>query len=294
MIVNPQVFNYRLIIGSLIVAMAVLAVFSFSKFESLDDHQTFMEEEKKLVESELSQMISQYDELASSNDYLASSMLELKKSAKLALDSLRLLKGDISVISKFKSEVLNLKEKNDDLLEAFDSLNDVAQNLENESVSAKSQLKKQLALNSSLQKENLALSNKIKKAAILTANSFNAKAYKISNGDFQETKRAQKAQAIEVCFTLAENALTEKGQKELYIQIVNPKNNVVADKGSIEFGDSLLIYSTKTTVNYENKVADVCTQVISDVSEQPLTKGTYFVSVFHDDMKLGTTQVVLD
>ena len=95
------------------------------------------------------------------------------------------------------------------------------------------ELKKQLEVNSSLVKKNEFLNKTIEKGALLTANSFKAKAYQNYNGNLVETKKANKAQTIEVCFTLAENALTEKGDKELYIQIVNPKNNVVANKGFI-------------------------------------------------------------
>ncbi|MEZ4801243.1 MAG: hypothetical protein R2797_00615 [Gelidibacter sp.] len=294
MIVNPQLFNYRLIIGSLIVAIAILAVFSFTNYESVREHQNFLEQEKKLVESELSQMIQRYDDVASTNDYLASKLDDAKNATKMALDSLRLLKSDLSVIARFKAQLIEFKNKNKLLFETVDSLNDVNKNLEKDKLLAHNELKKQLDANSSLLKKNESLSKTIEKGALLTANSFGAKAYLNKNGRLYETKKAHKAETIEVCFTLAENALTEKGEKELYVQIVNPKNNVVADKGSIEFGNSSLIYSTKTKVNYANQVVDVCTNVMSDPSDKPLTKGTYFVSVFYKDRKLGSTQIVLD
>ena len=41
MIVNPQLFNYRLISGSLIVAIAVLTVFSFTNYQSIKAHEQF-------------------------------------------------------------------------------------------------------------------------------------------------------------------------------------------------------------------------------------------------------------
>jgi hypothetical protein len=294
MIVNPQFFNYRLIIGSLIVAIAVLAVFSFTNYESVIEHQQFLEQEKKLVESELSQMIEQYDDVANTNNYLASELNDAKIATKIALDSLRLLKSDITVISRFKGQLLIFKNKNKQLFKTVDSLNNLNRTLENDKLLAHTELRKQLDANSTLLKKNESLSKTIEKGAILTANSFKAKAYENLNGHLNETKRAHKAQTIEVCFTLAENALTEKGDKELYVQIVNPKNNVVSDKGSIEFGDSSLIYSTKTIVNYNNQVVDVCTNIMSDPNDNQLTKGTYYVSVFYKDRKLGSTQIVLD
>jgi hypothetical protein len=294
MIVNPQFFNYRLIIGSLVVAIAVLAVFSFTNYESVIEHQQFLEQEKKLVETELSQMIERYDDVANTNDYMVSKLKDAKNATKIALDSLRLLKSDISVISRFKTQLSVFKNNNKQLFQTIDSLGDVNTNLENDKLLAHNELRKQLNANSSLQKKNESLSRTIEKGALMTANSFKAIAFQNRNGRLYETKRASKAQTIQVCFTLAENALTEKGEKELYVQIVNPKNNVVADKGSIDFGDSSLIYSTKTVVDYNNQFVDVCTNIMSDASNPELTKGTYYVSVFYKDRKLGNTKIVLD
>jgi hypothetical protein len=294
MIVNPQYFNYRLIIGSLVVAIAVLAVFSFTNYESVREHQQYLEQEKKLVETELSQMIVRYDDVANTNEYMVSKLQDAKNATKMALDSLRIIKSDLSVISRFKAQLSIFKIKNKLLFEAIDSLNDVNQFLEKDKLLAHNELRKQLDANSSLQKKNESLNKTIEKGALMTANSFKAIAFQNRDGRLYETKRANKAATIQVCFTLAENALTEKGEKELYVQIVNPRNNVVADKGSVEFGDSSLIYSTKTLVDYNNQVVDVCTNVMSDPSDPPLAKGTYYVSVFYKDRKLGSTQVLLD
>lgn len=294
MIVNPQVFNYRLIIGSLIVAIAVLAVFSFTNFESVKAHEQFVEQEKKLVESELSQLIERYDDIASTNDYMAAMVSQSKLTTQRALDSLRLLKSDISVITRFKSQLNDLNTKNKELFEIFDSINDVNKYLERDNLLAHNLLKKEKDANSSLVKKNQSLNKIIEKGSVLTANSFKAQAYRNLNGALSLTKKAHKAETIQVCFTLAENALAERGEKELYIQIVNPKNNVIANRGSIEFGDSLLIYSTKTTLNYNNQVIDICTNIVADPTDKPLTKGTYFVSVFYKDQKLGDTKIILD
>ena len=92
------------------------------------------------------------------------------------------------------------------------------------------------------------LRQSIEKGALLTANSFRAKGYEKFFGVKRPSVKAKRVQSIEVCFTLAENALTETGMKDLYIQVLNPRNNVVADKGAINFGNSSLIYSAKKIV----------------------------------------------
>ncbi len=293
MIVNPQSFNYRLIIGSLVVAVAILTVYSFTSYKSIVAHQQFLEQEKKLVESELSQMITRYDDVSISNDLISSQLEDAKKTTKIALDSLRMLRSDLSVLAKFKSQLFDLKEKNKSLFKTIDSLDEVNQGLEKEKRLAYNELRRQKRANNSLIKENETLEKSIEKGALLTANSFRAEGFEKFFGVKRPSSKAKRVQSIEVCFTLAENSLTEAGMKELYIQVLNPRNNVVADKGAINFGNSSLIYSAKEVVYYDNKVLEVCLDVDADINEQPLVSGTYYVSIFHKDRKLGSTEVKL-
>ncbi|MFT5243631.1 MAG: hypothetical protein ACJA1H_000783 [Glaciecola sp.] len=294
MIVNPQFFNYRLIIGSLIIAVAVLTVYSFTSFKSIAAHQQFLEQEKKLVESELSQMIMHYDDVSISNDLISSKLEDAKLATKLTLDSLRMVRSDLSVLAKFRQQLFNIKFKNKVLFKTIDSLDVVNQDLEEQKLLAQNQLRKKQLENSSLIRKNKNLNESIEKGALLTANSFKAQGYKKSLGTKRSSTKAKRVQSIEVCFIIAENSLTNAGAKELYIQIVNPKNNVVADKGSVAFGESTLIYSAKEIVTYNNNVVEVCIDVDADVNDHPLEKGNYYISVFHKDRKLGSTQVKLN
>jgi hypothetical protein len=92
MIVNPQLFNYRLIIGSLLVVLTVLGIYSFNNYKSIKSYEDFLKQEKLLIEKELSEMLISYDELSEDYDLMASQLQEAKLETKLALDSLRLLK----------------------------------------------------------------------------------------------------------------------------------------------------------------------------------------------------------
>jgi hypothetical protein len=98
---------------------------------------------------------------------------------------------------------------------------------------------------------------------------------------------------MDVCVFLNENPLTEKGDKEVYIQIVSPDNNIVADKGEVFFNNTSLIYSKKEIINFNNKDLNICTTVATYKDDRPLKKGTYFINVFHKNRKLGSTTVLL-
>jgi len=293
MIVNPQLFNYRLILSSLIVTIAVIAVFSFTNYKSISSQNEFLHQEKKLIEGELSQIILSYDNVSSTNTSLSLELENAKQTTKIALDSLRLLNSDLSVLFKYKQQTAGFKAKYKTLFSAIESLESSNEVLKEEAISSNNDLEKQVELNLALTKTNFALNKTIDKASLLSANSFKATAQNTVLGKKVYTNKASKAKAIDVCFTLAKNILTEPGKKEIYIQIVNPKNNVVADKGAVNFGESSLIYSIKTNIAYHNEVNDVCVEIKADKDNQPFAKGTYFVNVFHKDIKLGSTEVVL-
>jgi hypothetical protein len=293
MIVNPQFFNYRLIIGSLIIAVALLTVFSFTSYQSISAQQQFIEQEKNLIVGELSQMIDRYDDVSLSNNLIASNLALAKAKAKTTLDSLKMLRSDLSTLANFRQQLSHLRFKNKSLFASLDSVEQKNEELEKEKRLAYSSLDQKNHTISYLKNKNENLSKVLEKGALMTANSFKANGFQNIFGNRKVSTKAKQVNSFNVCFTLAENALTTKGLKNIYIQILNPKNNVIADKGVVKFGQHSLIYSQKEAVYYNNKVLELCIDVAAENNEQPLLEGTYNISVFQDHRKLGNAQVDL-
>ena len=291
MIVNPQLFNYRLIIGSLLVVLTALGIYSFTNYKSIKSYEEFLKQEKFLIEQELSEMLESYDELSQDYDLTASQLQEAKLETKNALDSLRLLKSDLSIITKFKEQLIILKSKSKVLLSTIDSLNIANEQLQKENRDALNTIdKKSFTINDLATKNNL-LNRAIDNAAILKAGDVKAKSYKLSGSRKKYTTRARRANAIDVCVLLAENPLTEKGRKDIFIQIVSPDGNIVADKGEVVFGEFSLIYSEKEVISYDNENLEICVAIIADEDDKPFQKGDYFINVFHKNIMLGSTTV---
>ncbi|REG89686.1 hypothetical protein [Winogradskyella sediminis] len=293
MIVNPQLFNYRLIISSLLVVLTVLGVYSFDKYKSIESYEEFLEQEKVLIETELSELLLSYDDLNEDYNYLTSQLQDAKLEASNALDSLKLLKGDLSIVTKYKEQLVILKSKNTVLLNAMDSLNSANVQLKTE---------KQLALNtiqnnsktiSGLEEANDSLYETIELASSIRGSNINVESYKLKSGKKRLTNKAKRVNAIDVCITLNENPLANKGKKDIYIQIVSPQGNVVADKGELFYGDTSLNYSHKETVNYNQDNLEICTAIVAGNEDQPFSKGYYFINVFHENMKLASTSLNL-
>lgn len=293
MIVNPQLFNYRLIIGSLLVVLTVLGIYSFNNYKSIKSYEQFLKQEKLLIENELSEMLQSYDELSEDYDLMAVQLQEAKLETKIALDSLRLLKSDLSIIAKFKEQLLVLKSKSKVLLSTIDSLNSANELLEKEKRYALNTIEQKSVTINELEEVKDSLFETIDKAAVLRANDIEAQSYRLKSGKKRFTSRAKRSNAIDVCFTLLENPLTREGNKDIYIQIVSPQGNVIADKGEITFGNTSLIYSKKEVVDYNNENLEICTDIVAGENDKPLTKGNYFINVFHENLKLGSTSIKL-
>jgi hypothetical protein len=193
-----------------------------------------------------------------------------------------------------ESQVSVLQSKNKDLSDEVNSVNLKNSELEKENLNANEALQDQLNVNTSLSDENKSLKEKFKKASILTANSFHAKALNTVFGKTTVTSKATKTESIEVTFTIGENVFADAGEKDIYIQILTPENNVFADKGAINFGESSLIYSNKKIVPYNNGALEVSVAINAEDDDQPLIAGSYYITVFNKDQKLGSTQLQLD
>ncbi len=290
MIVNTTIFNYRFTIGTLIIAVIVFAAYGFSNYSVVKSDNDYLVHEKKLLQKELNEFIERYDELGSENNSLKSQFESSKVRAQIAYDSLSILKANVSVLSRFRAELMFLKRQNRNL--SSDSLKTVINNLVEENIEIADALQHQENLNATLEKENFSLSETIENNTMLFANSFEAKVYREkSSGVKVETDKASNAETFEVCFVIAENTLATKGTKNLYIQILGPDNNVVNDKGAVSFGEYSLIYSSNINFEYNNSAEEICALIPND---EAFSKGIYYVSIFENERKLGNTQIELN
>lgn len=290
MIVNTKVFNYRFALGTLIIAVIALATYGFSNYSTLESDHDFLTHEKKLLQKELRVFIERYDTLDLEKNSLKSQFESTKKRAQIAYDSLSILKANVAVLARFRAELMFLRKQN--RIMQSDSLTEVIKGLEEENVKYATALELQEEYNLSLKKENLELSETIEVGSQLFVNSFRALVFrKKGSGDRVETDKASNAEFFEVCFVLAENPLASKGSKKLFIQILGPDNNVVNDKGAVNFGESSLIYSSFINVEYDNLAEDICVIIPNN---ETFETGTYFLSVFENERKLGHTQIELN
>ncbi|PNQ75018.1 hypothetical protein C1T31_02460 [Hanstruepera neustonica] len=294
MIVNPQLFNYRLIIGTLVIAIVVLGSYSFSSYNTLKNHAQFVKQEVNLVQNELSDMIALYDEVSVDNNELASQLQQSKARMHVIMDSLRAAKANFPLISKYKSEIVALNQERINLFKQIQTIQNQKDALAQEAEHASKKLDMQANQLTMLAEENQKLTSIVNEVTALKLSNIDVSAIITNRSTYDiETENAHEADNFEVCFTVQQNAFTPEGNKDIYVQILGPDANVVSDRGAVTFGDSELIFSGKTSVNYRNQNLDVCTKINVN-QKQKLKKGNYLISVFHDDFKLGSSEIILN
>lgn len=291
MIVNPQEFNYRVTIGILVVAIVAFAAYGFSSYSTLKSSKDFLVQEKRHLHNELSEILNRYDELNSENLTLKFQLDSTTNRVGIIDNAIKNLQAKAAFNKIALNQLKSLKAQKSSLQEREDSLIKVTQQIEAEKQQVVSELNHERISKNDALKEKELLVEKIDKASSITANSFVAKAFKLNNsGKTIQTFRAKETEQMEICFVISENVLAPKGDKQLYVQIIDPSNNVVSDKGAVNFGEESLIFSEKANFYYSNNALDICVNINN---EDSFNAGTYYINVFENNKRLGSTQIQL-
>lgn len=294
MIVNPQLFNYKLIIGSLVIAIVVLGSYGLTSYNTLKSQEEFMEQEIKLVQSELSNMMKLHDFQRVDNNELTAQLQLSKSKLETTLDSLNLVKTDYPLITKYKDDIATLIEERKILFNKIARLLDKNEALNEASKTNSLKLESSQVAIAALTEQNLELTAFVDRISTLTLDNLKVKALITNPSEYNvETTKARQTDNMEVCFTVLKNEFSSKGNKELYVQIIGPDNTIVSSRGVMEFGQEILAYSGRTAINYMNDDIAVCAKINVN-QEKSLKKGDYLISVFHDNKVLGSSKIKLN
>ncbi len=185
--------------------------------------------------------------------------------------------GNAASMAKFKTLYVKLKREHDALIAENNKLKEENGVLTTQRDSTRSALTESKRYNDTLTAQNSNLSQKVEKAQKLTITNLTTKTFKKrSSGKLIETDKARRVDQIDIAFTIAGNEVAIAGDKTYYVQVIDPKNNVIGEKKVESFDGQTLTYSFATTAKYENKTMDVKQSLMG----QDFEKGLYQVNVF--------------
>jgi hypothetical protein len=279
---------------AVIIVLAILLVGSLAWMYKMSTDSEKTEKglltEKETLEAELKEKIASYDAAIAENTGLKGDLeAERAKIAEL-LEEVQKSKGDAESMRKYKGLYSSLKGKYDQLIKQNEAL--VAENgtLRVERDSTMTALDQTRREKDTLAAQNDAKAKVIEKAQKLSIVNLHTQPYKErSSGKLIQTDKASRVDVIRISFTIASNEVAPAGDKTYYVQIIDPKNNVVGEKKTETFNSYNLTYSFMTTAAYQNKTMNIDEKIKGSDFE----KGLYTVNVFDKDVNVANTTFTL-
>jgi hypothetical protein len=281
----------KIILGILIALLLGAGAFMFKMSGDATKIQTELTTEKELLNSELNTLMKQYDEKIAANEILNQDLVDERDRLALTMDSLQESQVTVAGLLRYKSRFIQMKKDRDRLFVENEIL--VAENANlQETVSIKnSELQNKVAVIDSLAGENIAQANTILTAKELALVGLSGSGVIVkSSGKQTATAKARRTDKVKICFAIPENKIADEGDRMYYIQVIDPKRNVIGDKETITVGGKSLTYSAKTKVFYQKKTLDICEYISSAKFE----KGTYVINIFDGEKSISGTNFILN
>lgn len=284
--------KFKVLVGLLSAMLIALAVYTVSLYNDSKNTLTGLEQQKSDIETELQDLITNYDEVIQENELKDKDLLGARERIEILLDSVKGAEANVALIRRYKNEIGRLKSERKLLFKRADSLIKANQMLAVQMDSTTTILNETIRVVDSVGEENIAMAETLKKGSVVKAIDLKGDAVIVrKNGKIVDTKRSSRADKVRSCFTLAPNIIAEKGDRLLFIQVINPNNNLLGEKAVMEFEEGTLNYSATTKVFYEQDELDVC--VLVDATEEDLIEGRYVINVFDGSQQVATTTMIL-
>ena len=290
---NKSSIGLKVALGIALALFLGTGFYTSQLYQEKQDTEVQLTKEKKLVMNDLSNMAKQYDIAISENDVANEKLIEAKERIQGLIDSLKVSEANIGSLWKYKQKYLALQKEMDVLLVENDRLKIENELLATSLDSTRVRLEERSMFTDSLLVQNTALAEVVENAAVL--NTADLKGFGVierTSGKLIPTERARRVDKIRVCYTVAKNSLVQAGDQELYVQVIDPNNNILGVNEQVQFEDQTLNYSVISKFNYENVNLNVC-EFVASRGDEKFEKGRYIVHVFNDKDLISTSEFTL-
>ena len=282
----------KILTGILAVALIALGIYTVKFYNEEKENKAILQKEKAVIEDELNDLIVKYDEAIATNEVMDQDLVDARQRIAVLLDSVKDSEANLVLISRYRREIGALKSEKDRLFRVVDSLSNQNRLLASTIDSTNMVLAQRTRMSDSLKVTNQSLSTKVDNAAQLKVTGLKGEGVIVrNNGKLVTNNRTNRIDQIRTCFTITENALSQAGEKEMFVQIYNPENELVGDQLAVQHDGGVMVYSAASKIFYENEELDVC--ILSNTDREKLMEGTYKVYVYAGNQLIGTSSFPL-
>lgn len=285
--------SLKVILGILALLLVATAFYTYTLYTDSAATEKQLLDEKAVVMQDLSNMAEQYDIAIGDNEVANAKLVEARDRIQGLMDSLKVSDNNVRSLWRYKTKFLALEDEMDALLAENDSLKVENALLATVLDSTQLQLSESTVFNDSLLAQNTELADIVENAAVLSTAGLKGFGVIVrSSGKLIPTERARRTDKIRVCFTVTKNVLVLSGDKEFFVQVLDPSNNVLGLNQEIQFEEKVLNYSLISKFNYESKNLDIC-EFIDARGDAKFVKGRYVVNVFDENNLVSTSEFTL-
>lgn len=284
----------KVLAGLLGVILLGTIIYTVTLYQEKKKNEAALNQEKELVVADLESLKSEYEKAIIESNKTNEELVAARDNIAKYIDSVSAMKADLATLSRYRRQVSVLKKEREQLLKQVDSLRQSNTMIAMQRDSTYAELEKQTVFNDSLIVQNTQLAEAVERGSALNLTQFSVDAVRErNNGTLRSTSRARRTDKLKVCFTVADNVIAEAGDREFYIEVLDPQGNVMGGNNTQTIEDGPTIsYTKNTNFYYENAALDVCDYISNYAGE--FQKGNYMVNVYDDALKLlGTSRFEL-
>lgn len=291
---NKSNIGLKVGLGILLVLLLGVGYFSYDLYNTNKDNVTQLTQEKEDVLSNLNEMKAKYDLALSENDIANENIVLARERVQGLIDSLQMSETNVKNLRSYVSKYKSLQREMTSVLAENDKLKVENKLLATSLDSTNVQLEERKLFGDSLAMQNSALANVVETASVLNTAKLKGEGVKVrSSGKIIETEKASRADKLRICYTVTKNMLVNSGDKAFFVQVMDPKNNILGENEKVVFGEQTLNYSIISTFNYKSKDLDIC-EFITKSEKEDFEKGNYKINVFDQNRLVSTSMFTLE
>ncbi|MES2799054.1 MAG: hypothetical protein V4638_03495 [Bacteroidota bacterium] len=249
----------------------------------------------KDLKKDFQEMLRTYDQLIAKDQSKADSLNMQKARIQQLVDDLNQNKRwSASELYKMRKENETLRTIMKGYVYQIDSLNTLNIKLTSDLDQTTNELESTKTERDQFKTEAEENAEQVRKGSKLAAFSFSSVGLKMKlNNTTEVTTKASSVVQVRSTFTISENPIAKAGNKNVYLQVINPDGKTMQTKSSnvIQVESGSVPYSDMKDINYNNERLDVT--IYYDLKGEKAVKGNYKVRVYCEGSLIGSDNFTL-
>lgn len=290
---NSKIYFFILAIAALLATN----IYFYVKYKSSGEKLYTVTLQKENLQIEIDRIEAELDNIKAEGISSTAALVAAEQSARQKIEELRRNLENKGLTDRqmesARQEVLALKGKVSTMKDDVTALRIKNQMLAEANSQLAQQVKDSEGKVNAVQAEKQVLTDKIVKASsIKVSNIHLIGVEEKKNGSLENETKAKRIDKLQIDFTVADNPLAEMGKKDIFVRIINPKGNLIANSEDLFYvhGEKLQ-YTFKEEINFTNNGQEY--QMMWADNDHKFQKGAYTVLLYADNSIMGRASLVL-